>query len=160
MAGANNRSLKAHGFKVAEIRKIRKGYGVISSAKDAANAAQHVSLPVPAKLQARLASATPAAPRVADTDRKSAQREVRRIFEQSFGEAATKAAKAIRSQGDLTEGSREVKLARKLNDNDLRIMQIAQAAMAHYQRTGIADAFANRLTKPEWARAQRLMASQ
>lgn len=160
MAGANNRALKAHGFKVAEIRKIRKGYGVISSAKDAANAAQHVSLPVPAKLQARLASATPAAPRVADTDRKSAQREVRRIFEQSFGEAATKAAKAIRSQGDLTEGSREVKLARKLNDNDLRIMQIAQAAMAHYQRTGIADAFANRLTKPEWARAQRLMASQ
>lgn len=160
MAGANNRALKAHGFKAREIKKIRAGYGVISSAKDAALAAQRVGVALPSKLQARIAAATPAAPRAADTDRKSAQREVRRIFEQSFGEAATKAAKTIRTQGDLTENSREVKLARKLSDNDVRIMQIAQAAMAHYQRTGIADAFANRLTRPEWARAQRLMANQ
>jgi hypothetical protein len=34
MAGANNRSLKAR-----EVKKIRAGYGVISLAKDVANAA-------------------------------------------------------------------------------------------------------------------------
>ena len=62
MAGATNRVLKAHGFKAHEVRKIRKGYGMISSAKDAALAARQVGVSVPEKLQARIAAMTPANP--------------------------------------------------------------------------------------------------
>jgi 3'-phosphoadenosine 5'-phosphosulfate (PAPS) 3'-phosphatase len=158
MAGANNKALKAHGFKAREIKKIRAGYGVISSAKDAVNAAQRVGIAVPAKLQARIASATPAPRATSDTDRGKALRgEVKRIAEQAFGEAAARVSKAIRSQGELTEKSREAKLARKVSENDARIMHVAQAAMTHFMRTGEADAFAHRLTKSEWDRAKRLM---
>lgn len=160
MAGANNRSLKAHGFKAREVKKIRAGYGVISSAKDAANAAQRVGIAVPAKLQARIASATPATRVASDTDRGKALRgEVKRIAEQALGEATARASKAIRAQGELTEKSREVKLARKLTDNDARIMQVAQAGMTHFMRTGAIDPkIQASLTAKEWARAERLMA--
>jgi hypothetical protein len=123
MAGANNRSLKAHGFKAREVKKIRAGYGVISSAKDAANAAQRVGIAVPAKLQARIASATPATRVASDTDRGKALRgEVKRIAEQALGEATARASKAIRAQGELTEKSREVKFVCKFIDNDVWIM--------------------------------------
>jgi hypothetical protein len=157
MAGATNRVLKAHGFKAAEIRKIRKGYGMISSAKDAALAARQVGVSVPEKLQARIAAMTPANPTGKRIAANSLKDEVRRLVEQSFGEAVQRTAKEIKSQGELSESSREVKLARKLTDKDARIMQVAQAAMAHFQRTGVADAFANRLSNSEWARAERLM---
>lgn len=159
MAGANNRALKAHGFKAAEVRKIRAGYGVISSAKDAAVAARTVGVSVPAKLQARLAVATPVAALAKRVGANSLKDETKRLIEQSFGAAASRAAKDIRSQGELTEKSREVRLARKLSDNDARIMQVAQAGMAHFARTGQIDpGIQSRLTAREWARAERLMA--
>lgn len=160
MAGANNRSLKAHGFKAREIKKIRAGYGIVSSAKDAAIAAQRVGVPVPARLHARLATSAPvAASGGSDRERHALRNEVKRIVERSFGEATTRTTNAIRSQGELTEKSREVKLARKLTDNDARIMQVAQAGMAHFMKTGAIDPkIQTSLTAREWARAERLMA--
>lgn len=158
MAGATNRVLKAHGFKAAEIRKIRKGYGVISSAREAALAARQVGVSVPERLQARIAAMTPANPTGKRIAANTLKDEAKRLIEQSFGEAAQRTAKAIKSQGELSESSREVKLARKLTDADARIMQVAQAGMAHFAKTGTISAeIQSRLTAKEWARAERLM---
>lgn len=151
MAGANNRALKVHGFKAREIQKLRKGYGIISSAKEAALAAKQVGVRVPEKLAARLdgsaskiGAATPGA--------KSA---AARIVEQRFGEAAKGVERQIRTQGDIQKTDKVAKLARKLTDNDVRIMQVAQAEFDTFRRTGAYDR--SRLRDPEWKRAERLM---
>ena len=158
MAGATNRVLKTHGFKAHEVRKIRKGYGMISSAKDAALAARQVGVSVPEKLQARIAAMTPANPTGKRIAANTLKDEVRRLVEQSFGEAVQRTAKDIKSQGEIKETDSGAKLARKMSDNDTRILQVAQMALTHGQRTGDLDKFANRLTEREWARAERLMA--
>jgi len=158
MAGATNRVLKAHGFKAAEVRKIRKGYGVISSAREAALAARQVGVSVPEKLQARIAAMTPANPTGKRIAANSLKDEVRRLVEQSFGEAVQRTAKEIKSQGEIKETDSVAKLARKLTDADTRIMQVAQAGMAHFAKTGTISAeIQSRLTAKEWARAERLM---
>lgn len=151
MAGANNRALKAHGFKAREIQKLRKGYGVISSAKEAALAAKQVGVRVPEKLAARLdgsaskvGAATPGA--------KSA---AARIVEQRFGEAAKGVERQIRSQGEIQKTDKVAKLARKLSDRDAEILTIAQGELQKFTRTGQHNREA--LKPNEWKRAERLM---
>ena len=159
MAGATNRVLKAHGFKAHEVRKIRKGYGMISSAKDAALAARQVGVSVPEKLQARIAAMTPANPTGKRIAANTLKDEAKRLIEQSFVAAAQRTAKEIKSQGEIKETDSVAKLARKLTDADTRILQVAQAGMAHFAKTGTIDrAIQSKLTPKEWDRAERLMA--
>ena len=152
MAGANNRALKAHGFKAREIQKIRKGYGVISSAKEAALAAKQVGVRVPPKLATRLDGTTSKVGAAAPGTKSAAAKPV----EQGFGSAAKNVERQIRSQNaEIQKGDPAAKLARKLTDNDVRIMQVAQSEFQVFKRTGTYDR--SRLTKPEWKRAERLM---
>lgn len=149
MAGANNRALKAHGFKAREIQKVRKGYGVISSAKEAALAAKQVGVRVPPKLADKIGDGPT---RTAAPGTKSA---AAKLVEQGFGSAAKNIERQIRSQGELTKKDPAARLARKLSDDDARLLTVAQGELQKFTRTGQWNREA--LKPAEWKRAERLM---
>ena len=129
-----------------------------ASAKNAAPAARQVGVSAPEKLQARIAARTPANPTGKRIAANSLKDEAKRLIEQSFGAAAQRTAKEIKSQGEIKETDSVAKLARKLTDADTRILQVAQAGMAHFAKTGTIDrAIQAKLTPKEWDRAERLM---
>lgn len=152
MAGANNRALKAHGFKAREIQKIRKGYGLISSAKEAALAAKQVGVRVPEKLAARIDGTTSKVGAAAPGTKSAAAK----LVEQGFGSAAKNVERQIRSQSaEIQKGDPAAKLARKLSDRDAEILTIAQGELQKFTRTGQHNR--NALKPHEWKRAERLM---
>jgi hypothetical protein len=153
MAGANNRALKAHGFKAREIQKIRKGYGIISSAKEAALAAKQVGVRIPPKLQAHLDGTK--APAASAPGTKSA---AAKLVEQGLGSAVKGIEKKIRAQQgtEISKGEAAAKLARKLTDRDVQIITIGRREFESFVRTGKHDR--NALSPKEWSRYEKLSA--